>query len=257
MLNLVSVRALMFAVTVSCVVLILFYEIGVVNFVFLQNPDSLKKELRNLSGRDLRKYLVRKGGASELLFQSYVDTDNKYTGRQPWQFCSSREECYKKLLHDSDPAEFFFTYEQSRRFEVRKRKACSKLAVFRPRSPLASVAAGMYYSSDFPKKRRVALDKEILTLRLEHKIQDLLNKENPPLDCRPEASSIGPSVIFWLLLPIFVMAMVPVAVAVIFTFMLRRSEAEKVSREIVRHMDQLTAAEYDQSSLKKYNGCSI
>lgn len=215
--------------TASWVILILFYKISVVNFVFLQKPESLEKELPDLP-EGLSEYLMTEGDATELLFRAYVDPNKKYaTGTPPWQFCSSKKECYDKLLDKKEPAKFFFTYEQSLRFEMEKRKACSKLTVFQPRSPLASIVTGMYYSSSLPKSRRVETDKAILGLRVEHKIQTLINEKNPALDCRPDPASIGQSVIFWLLLPIFELALVPIVLAAGFSYKLRQIPSTQAS----------------------------
>lgn len=231
MLNKVSVRSLLFAVTAAWVILILFYEIAVVNFVFFQKPASLNEALRDLSPTGLRKYLVTKGDATELLFRAYLDPGGKYaTGTPPWQFCSSKEECYDKLLNNSDRGQFFFTYEQSRRFEQRKRGGCSKLTVFEPPSPLPSVPAGMYYSSGFPRSRIVEIDKAILQLSVDNKIQSEINKENPSLDCVADPRSIGPSVVGWLLLPIIVLAMIPILITVVSYFRVSRSRSTSASR---------------------------
>lgn len=126
-----------------------------------------------MSEEDLREYLVTKGDATELLFRAYVDPGNKYpTGAPPWEFCSNKEDCCDKLLANDNPAKFFFTYEQSRRFYQRRRGACRTLEVYQPRSPLASVSAGMYYSSGFSKSKMVEIDRAIRNLRVEHKIQN-------------------------------------------------------------------------------------
>lgn len=249
-------RTLKRGAAISTLFLILFYEIAVASYVFLQNPVSLSEELRDLSADDLKKYLVTEGDATELLFRALVDPENKYrNGTPPWQFCFGKKDCYSKLL--SDRAQFFFTYEQSRRFEQRKRRACSELAVFEPRSPLATVAAGIYYSSGFPRSRIVEIDRAILKLRVEHKIQDLINKENPPLDCGPDPASIPPLVVFSLLLPIIVLTTATIVIAGIAAAVLRRTRGAPASGANVERGREETGwarEQFELSSVESHSG---
>lgn len=226
--------------------------------MFLRKAESLEKDLRHLSKGDLRTYIVMSGDATETLFRAQVDRENVYGSREPWQLCNSMDECYGKLLNDTNRARFFFTYDLSRRFEIKKRGACNKLTVFHPKSALASVPAGMYYSLGVPEPRREALDREILELRLDNTIQVEIDRGNPLPDCHPEKASIGPSVVGWLLLPIFVVAMVLIAGGALVKYMVRRRQAtsasgaeiERVAQEIDSQKEKLAAAEISMASLR-------
>lgn len=72
MLNKVAVGTLLFAVTASSVIGVLFYEIAVVNFLFQRDEVPLEKELNNLSLKDLAQYVVVKNDGIEIMFRALV-----------------------------------------------------------------------------------------------------------------------------------------------------------------------------------------
>lgn len=97
----------------------------------------------------------------------------------------------------------------------------------------------MYYSSSFPKSRILEIDKAILQLRVDHEIQDLINEKNPAPKCLADLRSIGPSVVFWLLLPIFLPAMFSIVTAVVVASLLRRRQRAFAGGEILPRREQL------------------
>lgn len=229
MLNKIAVRSLRFVVTASTILIILFYEITIVNYVFLSKARTLEKDIRNLSPADLATYAVVKDDGTELLFRSLADPNGKYKKKKPpWWQCVSLDDCYDNLLDPAHPAKFLLTYERGLRYKLRKSQTCDHLTVFKTKSPLSSVSAGWYYGYSFPRSVQIAIDKAILGHRLQHKIQDLLNQAYPQLRCgTPTVINIQPGVIGWLLLTISLVCMIPILLASIGAVFCRRASATK------------------------------
>ncbi len=89
LLNKTAVMSLTLAVSAFFVIVILFYEIAVVNFIFLKKTHALQKEFANLTPEEMKQYVIIKGGGTEVIWRSYVDPEKKYENRTtPWHFCS-------------------------------------------------------------------------------------------------------------------------------------------------------------------------
>lgn len=191
-------------VRASVIIIVLFYEITIVIYAFLNKSRRLNKGLRKLLQADFKTYVVFRAAGSELIFRSLVDPQGKYNPKSPpWGRCTNVDECYARILNAQDPAEFFFTYEHGLRYKLRNQ--CNGLTVFRPVSPLSPVSVGWYYGSCFPKDKQIAIDKDILGRRMQHKLQDLLNKENPTRCESSKDDNIKPVVLgIWLVAISFV-----------------------------------------------------
>lgn len=219
MLNQVAVGIMLFAVTVSSVIGILSYEIAVVNFLFNSDDMFLEKELGSLSLKDLQQDVVVEKDGIETIFRALVGGEKSKLIKKS-QLCSNPKECYDKLENDSDPAKFFFTFDNGFRYVQHETKACN-LTVFKTRSPLSSVPAGWYYGSRVPKTRQIAVDKAILEHRMQHKIQTVINNGLPSANCSAKTNKIKPPFIGWLLLTVIAVCMVPILSTLIATGVLR------------------------------------
>lgn len=240
--NIFAVRVLVFVVSVSSVLIILFYEITVVNFVLRNSPRSLQKDLRTLTIPELKSYIVVKDDATELLFKSLVNLEGKALipgGKPPWHQCDNIKDCYDKLRDPSHTAKFFFTFEHGLRHTMRSRKACDKLTIFETVSPLSSVSAGWYYGPSIPRYKQIAIDKAILDHRLQYKVQDLITKDKTSPICRTpaEVDKIPPEIIGWLLFFIAGPGFAVVAVAVFSAF--RRGRPSRRARRKARKAERL------------------
>lgn len=222
--NTSSVGVLRFVVAFTSILIVLFYEITVVNYVFRNQPRTLEKDIRDLSPEELKTYVLVQGGGSELLFRSLVDPDGLFeTKTPPWRYCTSVDNCYDQLLGQLHGTQFFFTFEHGFRDKLRSRQTCDRLTVFETVSPLSSVSAGWYYGSRFPRNKRIAIDRDILGERLKNRIQDLLKRENPEPRCRASGTSIPPTTIGWPLLAISTVGTLILIILVVFTCWQRRS----------------------------------
>lgn len=197
-----AARALSFVAAFTSIIIILFYEITVVNYVLRKQPHTLEKDMRNLSSAELAEYIVIKDDGTELLFRSLVDPRGEFkTKKPPWLYCTSVDDCYTKLLDKKHAANFFFTYERGLRYKLMKRETCDNLVVFKTVFPLSSVSGGYYYGSQFPRDTQVAVDKALLSHRLQHKIKNVMQPTSSSCGA-PTEINIQPGVIGWLLLTI-------------------------------------------------------
>ncbi len=94
LLNKVAVASLKIAVAAFFAIVILFYEIAVVNFVFLKKTHSLQKNLADLSKDEMSRYIIVKGGATEVIWRKYTDTESKLANKELWKYCREHEEWY-------------------------------------------------------------------------------------------------------------------------------------------------------------------
>lgn len=217
--NKVAVGTLLFAVTTSSVVGILFYEISVVNFLFTRDDERLEKELSVLPLKDLEQYVVIKNDGAEIMFRALVGDNAQYIKES--QLCSNATACYAKIDNTSDPAKLFFTFQSGLRHAQKGRKTCD-LTAFRPRTPLSSIPQGWYYGPRISKARQMAIDIAISDSRLKHKFQSLINDAIPGEDCSAPSRRIEPPIIGWILATVIGLCMIPIVSAVIATVVLRR-----------------------------------
>lgn len=202
--NIAVAKMLRLVIAFTSIIIILFYEITVVNYVLRNKPRTLEKDVRNLSSAELAHYFVIKDDGTELLFRSLVDPSGKFkTNSPPWLFCTNVDDCYTKLLDKDHAANFFVTYERKIQYKLRNRETCTDLTVFKTVSPLSSVSGGYYYGSQFPRNTSVAIDKALLDHRLQHTINDVMYPSDARSRCgAPTVIDIQPGVIGWLLLTI-------------------------------------------------------
>ncbi len=70
LLNKSAVGSLTLAVSAFFLIALLFYEIAVVNFVFLKKTHALKKGLDKLNENDMKEYVIIEGGATEVIWRT-------------------------------------------------------------------------------------------------------------------------------------------------------------------------------------------
>lgn len=239
LLNLLVVGVLVFVVSVSSIVLILFYEITVVNFVLRNSPKSLQKDLSELSISDRKSYIVVKDDGTELFFKSLVDPQGNISLRNPpWQHCDNPDDCYNKLQDQSHPAQFFFTFEAGLLHTMKNKPGCANLVIFETVSPISTVSSGWYYGPSLPRDKQIAIDKAILNSRSPNKVGGIISEDKSSAMCRTptEVSRVQPDTIGWLLLIIAGSGFVTVAVAVCLAFLGKGSskKARRNARDTVR-----------------------
>ncbi len=98
LLNKGAVASLMISVAAFFAIVILFYEIAVVNFVFSKKKHALQKSLSSLTEEEMKQYVIPKAEATENIWRKYVKAENKYVNHTPpWHWCSYHPEWYVYL----------------------------------------------------------------------------------------------------------------------------------------------------------------
>ncbi len=94
-LHKIAVVSLTFAVSAFGIITVLFYEISVVNFLFLKKTHNLQKKLSNLTPQEMREFIIIEGGGTEVIFTALADPHKKYEKvKPPWHYCKAESEWY-------------------------------------------------------------------------------------------------------------------------------------------------------------------
>ena len=148
-----------FAVVVFCAVLILLYELSVVNLI-IQGPDLLVNGISQLKPLGLRNFAVVKDSASETVFKYAVGWDAK-RGKVPWVRASSLKEIIELVKNKT--VKYAFSSETSVANVLHSENLCNTLvAVPTDKRDVG----GWYYSSSVPVELRTNIDKALSKLVL-------------------------------------------------------------------------------------------
>ncbi len=154
-----SWNSLKFAVVVFCAVLILLYELSVVNFI-IQGPDLLVDVISQLKTLGLRNFAVVKGAASETVSKYAVGWDGK-RGNFSWVRGGSQEEIIE--LVKTKIVKYAFSFETAVANVLHSENLCDSLvAVPTDKKDVG----GWYYSSSVSIEVRTNIDKALSKLVL-------------------------------------------------------------------------------------------
>lgn len=95
---------------------VVFYEIGIVNFIFDPQAETLPKPLSNFTNDELKAFGVQTNSATESSLLGAVESEEKRFASQseyPWVRCRQWDECYKKLLNPKDSLHYMIVYKVS------------------------------------------------------------------------------------------------------------------------------------------------
>eukprot|EP00171_Calliarthron_tuberculosum_P002186 IDg2186t1 len=185
-----------FAVSAFIVIVILFYEIAVVNFIFQKQKPMLQKELSNLDISELKDYVIIEKDGTDKIFRSHVDPKGTYKNRiPPWHICKDGVEC------------------------------------LRNENPLMDFSAGWYYGSGVPVETQLEMDKAILHMRMHDRIRELINRAidlDNKADCASNSSDIAPGIVAWLLLSIAIICVIPLIIFLLYASRIRQTMAKSI-----------------------------
>ncbi|PXF48836.1 hypothetical protein BWQ96_01392 [Gracilariopsis chorda] len=170
----------------------LFYEVAVVNFLFQQQRIEIPKSIGQLSTLELRQYCVLKDTGLENIWNNTVNPNGiKFDGSDekeiPWKRCVHAQECLDWVLDDDNPVQFFVSYEMEGRYLMHSRTNCEAVAIYETRETLHQFNSGWLFNERVPRKRRRELGRELVTLKVNGRLTQLLNSLGPR--CKPEVTS--------------------------------------------------------------------
>lgn len=182
-------------------VLLLLYEISVVNFV-LQGPDAVVDNIDQLKELGLDRFTMGNGSVSETIFKYAIGRGHQTSASEtPWQRASDLKQMFDSIMKNparNNTVRYIFTFASIVRNYLSKRNLCNEITVT---SLEKTLAGGWYYGASVDPSTRVRLDKGLSVLEL----MDVPRKKITaygvvPIDCGEKlAHKVGHEVLLILL----------------------------------------------------------
>lgn len=167
------------SVYITCILVLLFYEIGVANFIFNERPETLSKPLRKFTNKELESFLTLPGSSMERILAGAVGRKFEANG-YPWQGCSHFRECLKRLIDPTDSANYLMTGITNARYGIKTARACGKATILdtwtKPEYAFHGshgFPSGWYFSTAIPDDTAQQLNRELLEIKLNGKLQQI------------------------------------------------------------------------------------
>lgn len=212
----VCIRLLAMSMGAVVVIFLIFYEMAVVNALFVEQTVPFEKSLKNLSEDELRHFSVQKDAATESVFRSIVDPGGKYSEPYPWGRCLTEEQCFNWVLNGSHVVDKYVGFKTIGTYEIIKRDACNRTAIFETKGRRYKFGAGWLFgnSSGTSVEYRREMDKAILEMQFSDSLRSIVDAGTGSLadpECkkvieRIEIGVIGVA-IFFFVAPFLVMAL--------------------------------------------------
>ncbi len=180
-------RLLQVALSATAVVFLLFYEIAVVNFLFIEQSKPRIQSVEKLSAEKLRHYSIQKNAATEVVWHRTVDPDGRYNeSTYPWQRCVTEIECFDWIRNGS--AKLFVGFKTIGTYQVVQRGACENMTIYETNKELYTFGAGWLYGGSVPVPWRRKIDVQVLELQVTDELRKDVEDDIGSLDkmsCTP------------------------------------------------------------------------
>lgn len=192
------------------VIFLLFYELAVVNFLFIEQSRPNVRDVRSLPRAELGRYAVEEKAGTEDVWHSAVYTPGKFPPDQPpWRRCPNLSVCFDWALDPNDEVQFVVGFKSAGHFQVRKRNICKNITDYGTERKLFSFGTGWLYGRHIPIPFQRKVDTQILTMHEKEQLPELLEADSSPLytgSCSPliqniDVGVIGASVVVLVLPP--------------------------------------------------------
>lgn len=152
------------SLTSMVVIFLLFYELSVVNFLFIETKALNVQDVRSLSASELTAYAVEEDTAAEDVWGQAVYAEGKYNhSRPPWKRCYNLGKCFDWALDPESEVKFVVAFRTSGVFQIRSRGVCNIMTIHEMLNKYA-FGAGWLYGKYVNKSFRRTVDKEIMDL---------------------------------------------------------------------------------------------
>lgn len=190
------------AVSAMCVIFLLFYEIAVVNFLFIENAKLLKRDVRELSERDLREFSVEEGAATEDVWNRTVYKRGKYDASSslgfPWKRCKTLTQCFDWATDEENDVKFVVGFQSGGMYQVLRRQKCDEMTRYGTERELYSFGAGWLYGISIPESYRREVDKQLADMHEGEELPQIIEKDAGILEstkCSPSITDIDVGVV--------------------------------------------------------------
>lgn len=172
------VRLLMrIAVSAMIVIFLLFYEVAVVNYLFIEQSKPKLRDVQQLSKEDLKMYAVEKLAATEQVWHQTTYQVGKYknnTANYPWKRCKDLKECFDWALDEKNPVKFVVGFKSAGMYQVRNRHACREMTIYETQKKMYSFGAGWLYGNAISSNFTNSLNKDILNMHEDDRLPGII-----------------------------------------------------------------------------------
>ncbi len=158
------------------VIVVLFYEISVVNSIVNQQSPKVG-DLHLLSNDVLAQYAVLKNSSTERTLRRAADpagTKFKHDSDLPWYRCLEDAQCYDKVLDKKDKVKFMVALEIEGRWNLQQRQVCDSIVKYGTSNPLFIFSGSWYLGSSVNVSEYVRINREIMRLKLSAKLRQII-----------------------------------------------------------------------------------
>lgn len=232
------VARLMLRISVSamCVIFLLFYEIAVVNFLFIENNKAFVRNIRGLSLKSLRQFSVEENAATEDVWNAATHTPEKYDFADPasfpWKRCKNLTQCFDWAIDPENPVKFVVGFESGGLFQVLRRQKCEELTKYGTQARLYSFGAGWLYGRHIPMEFRRRVDQQLADLHEGEELPEIIEDDAGIVDsssCIAQISDIDVGVIGASVVTLVVPFLVLMIIMVVFYWFCVRPDVKEQS----------------------------
>ncbi len=188
----VARRLLKTAIGAASLVFIGFYDIAVVNFLFIQMSAPVVKDLSRLTEEELRYFSVEKNAATEDVFIRKVYGDKRPL-KLPWKRCDSENLCFDWALDKSNETKYVVTFRSTGTYNLLKREACDNMTLYGTKKHVYSFGAGWVFGSTINKSFISRVNRGLLDMLQTGELTDIIENDVGTLNtpkCSPMIKSI-------------------------------------------------------------------
>lgn len=181
----VAKRLIRIAISSMIVIFLLFYELAVAQFLFVEQKKPNLKDVRTLTRENLMEYSVEKDAATENTWHRTVFAPGKYKDDPesfPWKRCSTNSECFDWALDPSNPVRYVVGFKSAGTYQVLHRSACNVMTVYGTENELYKFGAGWLYGGAVPPSFRRAVDRDIASVSLGDELHAIADRDAGTLD---------------------------------------------------------------------------
>lgn len=196
-------------------IMVLFYEIAVVNFLFTQSSISTLKDISNISNEDLIEYCVNRNSAVDIVWRYSLNrayTDSSLS-RTPFAPSSSAAKCIDQIgdgihIGTNRTIRFAVVLESTGRYMLAKKKRCGRaendLVIFQT-DVLYNFNGGFLYNDKVEKSVRRDVDSSITQLSERRELKDIFEHYFKDVPSTCNAAPSGTITVSTVLFPVMVL----------------------------------------------------
>lgn len=179
---------------VILIVFLLFYEMAVAKFLFVEQRRPLIKDILKVKSQDgLKHYCVEKNAATEdTWYRTVVGSGHKNDSLIRWHRGQNNRECFDWVLDEKnigwntskgkERPRFVVGFKSAGTYQVLRLDSCKRMKIFRTVPALYQFGAGWIFGSTVPEEERLAVDRDFGNVKLSKELNSIAKEDIGTLD---------------------------------------------------------------------------